>query len=312
MCSPKSSSSGGSKSGSSSSGNGKKLTFKTKEADNGINIVSSKQNIDGKSKYNQEYWANQIAPKVYDSSGKNIGGLGLTQAEVAAAQKAIGMDKAYSGDKVVTTANKDTAAFKLAKVTGSDATIQNGGVVKTTSKSGLFDERTTDKYDYSGNNPDVTVKTYDHKFDAFGKEIRLGAKTSTTFVDGTATNTVTNATGAANGVNSVVTNANADDIDDTVVADTVVSKSGTGTTKGTVTSTTPIIITKKDGGAVTKTKTTIDDTSLGGSAGAIANPDGLKNILAVSKGKRMKGKRNLRIAKTGQRVAGAGVGLNIA
>ena len=297
MCSPKSSSSGGSKSGGGGGDN------------KNLNIVSSKQNIDGKSKYNQEYWANQIAPKVYDSSGKNIGGLGLTQAEVAAAQKAIGMDKAYSGDKVVTTANKDTAAFKLAKVTGSDATIQNGGVTKTTSKSGLFDERTTDKYDYSGNNPDVTVKTTDPKFDIFGKEIRLGAKTSTTFVDGTATNTVTNATGAANGVNSVVTNANADDIDDTVVADTVVSKSGTGTATSTSTGTGTVTATP----ARTKFVPAIVDPSLGGSqAGAIANPDGLKNILAVSKGKRMKGKRNLRISKTGQRVAGAGVGLNIA
>ena len=243
------------------------------------------------------------------STTKNIGGLGLTQAEVAAAQDKLGIKKTYSGDKVVTTANKDTAAFKLAKLTGSDATIQNGGVVKTTSKSGLFDERTTDKYDYSGNNPDVTVKTTDPKFDIFGKEIRLGAKTSTTFVDGTATNTVTNATGAANGVNSVVTNANADDIDDTVVADTVVSKSGTGTATSTSTGTGTVTATP----ARTKFVPAIVDPSLGGSqAGAIANPDGLKNILAVSKGKRMKGKRNLRIAKTGQRVAGAGVGLNIA
>ena len=298
MCDPKSSSSGGG-GGGGGSGNGKKLTFKTKESDNGLNIVSSRQNIDGKSTYNQEYWANQIRSKA-------DGGLGLTQSQVAAAQDKLGIKKAYSGDKVVTTANKDTAAFKLAKLTGSDAVLGDG-VTKTTSKSGLFGEHTTDNYDYSGNNPDVTVKTTDPVLDIYGNKIRVGSKTSTTFVDGTATNTVTNATGADNGVGSTVAAANADAIDDTVVADTVVSKSGTGTATATGTGTataTP---------ARTKFVPRIVDPELGGSqAGAIANPDGLKNILAVSKGKKMKGKRNLRVAKTGQRVAGAGVGLNIA
>ena len=302
MCNSKSSSGGGGGGGGGGgSGNGKKLTFKTKEDDNGLNIVSSRQNIDGKSTYNQEYWANQIRSKA-------DGGLGLTQSQVAAAQDKLGIKKAYSNDRVVTTANKDTAAFKLAKLTGSDAVLGDG-VTKTTSKSGLFGEHTTDNYDYSGNNPDVTVKTTDPQFDIYGNKIRVGAKTSTTFVDGTATNTVTNATGAANGVNSVVTNANADDIDDTVVADTVVSKSGAGTATSTGTGTGTVTATP----ARTKFVPAIVDPSLGGSqAGAIANPDGLKNILAVSKGKKMKGKRNLRIAKTGQRVAGAGVGLNIA
>ena len=298
MCSPKSSSSGSSKSGGGGGDN------------KNLNIVSSKQNIDGKSKYNEAYWANQIAPKVYDSSGKNIGGLGLTQAEVAAAQDKLGIKKTYSGDKVVTTANKDTAAFKLAKVTGSDAVLGDG-VTKTTSKSGLFGENTTDNYDYSGNNPDVTVKTTDPVLDIYGNKIRVGSKKSTTFVDGTATNTVTNATGAANGVNSVVTKANADNINDTKVADTVVS--GVSTSGGTATATGTGTGTATATPARTKFVPAIVDPSLGGNqAGAIANPDGLKNILAVSKGKRMKGKRNLRISKTGQRVAGAGVGLNIA
>ena len=287
MCDPKAGGSSSSKSG----GNG---------GNNKLNIVSSKQNIDGKSRYNQEYWANQIKSKA-------DGGLGLTQAEVAAAQKAIGMDKAYSGDKVVTTANKDTAAFKLAKVTGSDAVLGDG-VTKTTSKSGLFGENTTDNYDYSGNNPDVTVKTTDPKFDIFGKEIRLGAKTSTTFVDGTATNTVTNATGAANGVNSVVTKANADDINDTKVADTVVSGSGTGTTKAKDTKGTVVV--KKDEGAVTKKAVPVADTSLGGGANNANSALANKNSLAIARNRRSKSRR--RYLRSGTAVAGGGnTSLNI-
>ena len=292
MCSPKSSSSGGSKSGGGGGDN------------KNLNIVSSKQNIDGKSKYNEAYWANQIKSKA-------DGGLGLTQAEVAAAQKAIGMDKAYSGDKVVTTANKDTAAFKLAKVTGSDAVLGDG-VTKTTSKSGLFGENTTDNYDYSGNNPDVTVKTNDPQFDIFGNKIRVGAKTSTTFVDGTATNTVTNATGADNGVNSVVTNANADDIDDTVVADTVVSKSPVVPPKKpfvppVVPPVPPVV---KEEGAAKPKAVPVADTSLGGGANnsnsALAN----KNSLAIARNRRSKSRR--KYLRSGTAVAGGGnTSLNI-
>ena len=299
---------GNSKSGGDGNGNGKKKDFGAKKADNDLNIVSSRQNIDGKSKYNQTYWANQIAPKVIDANGKNIGGLGLTQAQVGAAQDKVGMNKAYSNDRVVTTANKDTALFKLKKLTGSMATLGNG-VTKSTSTSGLFNENTTDKYDYAGNNPDVTIKTTDPKFDIFGKEIRLGAKKSTTFVDGTATNTVTNPTGAANGVGSTVAKANADGVKDTVVADTVVSTSGATGATGTTGKTSAATATP----ARTKFVPRIVDPELGGQqAGAIANPDGLKNILAVSKKKQSRGKKMLRIAKTGQRVSGSGVGLNIA
>jgi len=289
---------GNSKSGGDGNGNGKKKDFGAKTTDNSLNIVSSKQNIDGKSKYNQAYWANQIKSKA-------DGGLGLTQAEVRAAKEKVGDKKAYSGDRVVTTANKDTALFKLKKLTGSMATLGNG-VTKSTSKSGLFNENTTDTYDYAGNNPDVTIKTTDPKFDIFGKEIRLGDKTSTTFVDGTATNTVTNATGADNGVGSTVATANADGLDDTVVADNVVSTSGTTGATGTTSTVTATP-------ARTQFVPKIVDPTLGGQqAGAIANPDGLKNILAVKKNKQSRGKKMLRIAKTGQRVAGAGVGLNIA
>ena len=307
---------GNSKSGGNGNGNGKKKDFGAKTTDNSLNIVSSKQNIDGKSKYNQAYWANQIAPKVIDANGKNIGGLGLTQAEVRAAKEKVGDKKAYSSDRVVTTANKDAALFKLKKITGSMATLGNG-VTKSTSKSGLFNEHTTDKYDYAGNNPDVIVKTTDPKFDIFGREIRLGDKTSTTFVDGTATNTVTNATGAANGVGSTVAKANADGVDDTVVADNVVSPSVPAVVPAVVPPVLPPVVLppvvdpNPEGASRPKVKSALPETTMA-AAGAIANPDGLKNILAVKKGKQQRGKRNLRTAKTGQRVSGSGVGLNIA
>ena len=73
----------------------------------------------------------------------------------------------------------------------------------------------------------------------------------------------------------------------------------------------PIVDPNLEGSSRPKVKAAIPQTNLS-AAGAIANPDGLKNILAVKKGKQQRGKRNLRTAKTGQRVAGAGVGLNIA
>ena len=73
----------------------------------------------------------------------------------------------------------------------------------------------------------------------------------------------------------------------------------------------PIVDPNSEGATRTKVKAAIPETNLS-AAGAIANPDALKNILAVKKNKQSRGKKMLRIAKTGQRVAGAGVGLNIA
>jgi len=73
----------------------------------------------------------------------------------------------------------------------------------------------------------------------------------------------------------------------------------------------PIVDPNLEGATRTKVKAAIPETNLS-AAGAIANPDALKNILAVKKNKQSRGKKMLRIAKTGQRVAGAGVGLNIA
>ena len=73
----------------------------------------------------------------------------------------------------------------------------------------------------------------------------------------------------------------------------------------------PVVDPNPEGASRPKVKSALPETTMA-AAGAIANPDGLKNILAVKKGKQQRGKRNLRTAKTGQRVSGSGVGLNIA
>jgi len=117
-------------------------------------------------KYNQDYWADQVAK-------------GVPQADIIAEQNSLGNKKAYSGDQVVTKANSDTANFKLKKITGSDATLQNGGVTKTTETSGLAGENFTTTYDYT-NGPKIVQKGTDPVVAG----VRLGDKTSTTYVDG--------------------------------------------------------------------------------------------------------------------------------
>ena len=126
--------------------------------------------------YNQQYWATRLA------EGKAAGNENI-QAELAAEQAKIGMKKAYSGDRVVTEDMKRKASDDLSRVTGSDATIQNGGVTATTKKSGLFDENFETTYDYKGR-PTIVQKGTDPKVSLLGKEVRLGDRTSTTYVDG--------------------------------------------------------------------------------------------------------------------------------
>ena len=98
-----------------------------------------------------------------------------------AEQDSIGMSKAYSGDKVVTADMKRKASDDLSRVTGSMATIENGGVTKTESeKYGLLNERQDTTYDYKGG-PSIVTKANDPSL--FG--LNFGDKASTTYVDGT-------------------------------------------------------------------------------------------------------------------------------
>lgn len=134
--------------------------------------------------YNQAYWADQRAK-------------GVSQADMKAKQDKVGIKKAYSGDKVVTEDMQRKANDDLKRVTGSMAVIDDpdmskadkadltkagilvGGVEKTEEKSGLFDRNVKTTYDYKGG-PSIVTKSDDPKIG----DVRLGEKTSTTFVDG--------------------------------------------------------------------------------------------------------------------------------
>ena len=226
-------------------------------------------------KYNQAYWAKQKAD-------------GVSQADMKAEQDKVGIKKAYSGDKVITKANSDTAALKLKSVTGSMATLQNGGVTKTEKKSGLLGEKLDTTYDYKGGPKIVTRAT-----DPVIKGVRLGKKTSTTFVDGTeyATKTGSDPLGRDAKVTRPET---AGHITDKVK---IPSKN------------TPAKL------AIPKAKGSNQSTASNGSSGpalATNQPDNLKNLLAVKKNKQREGKRSTRNKNRGVAVSGGGFsGLNI-
>ena len=133
-----------------------------------INLSKDNKTVAATPKYDQEYWAGKRAS-------------GVSQADMKAEQDSIGMKKAYSGDKVVTADMKRKASDDLSRVTGSMATIENGGVTKTESeKYGLLNERQDTTYDYKGG-PSIVTKANDPSL--FG--LNFGDKASTTYVDGT-------------------------------------------------------------------------------------------------------------------------------
>ena len=132
--------------------------------------------------YNQAYFAARL-------SG------GATQAELKAEQDAIGMKKSYSGDRVITPDMQRKASDDLSRVTGSMATLQNGGVTKTVGDPyGFFGENQDTTYNYKGG-PSIVTRANDPSL--FG--VGLGAKTSTTFVDGVAVAKKTGGDGLGNG-----------------------------------------------------------------------------------------------------------------
>ena len=147
------------------------LLDKTKPADpkptKALNISKDNKTVAAAPKYNQAYWADQKAK-------------GVSQADMKAEQDSIGKKKAYSGDTVVTPDMQRRASDDLSRVTGSMATLQNKGVTKTEEKSGLLGEKLDTTYDYKGG-PSIVTRATDPTI----KGIRLGDKTSTTFVDGT-------------------------------------------------------------------------------------------------------------------------------
>ena len=148
--------------------------------------VSDKYRNDDVS-YNQAYWA-----------AKKAGG--ASQADMKTQQDSIGIKKAYSGDKVITEDMKRKASDDLSRITGSMAVLDEsgdpemtaakkadltkagilvGGVTKTKEQSGLFGEKLDTTYNYKGG-PSIVTRATDPTI----KGVRLGDKTSTTFVNG--------------------------------------------------------------------------------------------------------------------------------
>ena len=237
-----------------------------------INLSKDNKTVAAVPKYDEAYWAKKRAD-------------GVSQPDMKAAMDKIGIKKAYSGDRVVTKANSDTAALKIKKVTGSMATIENGGVTKTEKKGGLLGEKLDTTYDYKGGPKIVTRAT-----DPTIKGVRFGEKKSTTYVDGTEYATKTG--------------------HDPLGKDAKVTRPETA---GHITDTVKIPTKTKatPAPAVGSNQGTASELA-GGPAGTSIQPDNLKNILAVKKNKQRQGKRKLR-GKRNDSVAfgNGGVGLNI-
>jgi hypothetical protein len=161
------------------------------DPNDGKNLSYNNETVATKDKYNQAYWAKQLA------SGKS-------QTEIKAMQDAAG-SKVYSGAEVVSKDNKRTALDTLKRVTGSDATIQNGGVTRDWERSGLLGENVKGTFKWNdgttvttmANNPVVGGK-FNEVTGRIDGGTRLGDYNSTTF-SGTG-----NYTGATAGSNDTV------------------------------------------------------------------------------------------------------------
>ena len=144
-------------------------------------------------RYNQKYWADKLA------KGKADGNDDI-QGDLKREMDSIGKKKAYSGDKVITEDMKRKASDDLSRITGSMAVLDEsgdpemtaakkadltkagilvGGVTKTKEQSGLFGEKLDTTYNYKGG-PSIVTRATDPTI----KGVRLGDKTSTTFVNG--------------------------------------------------------------------------------------------------------------------------------
>ena len=171
------------------------------DKNDGTNLSFNNDTVAAKDKYNQAYWANQIAPKNI-VNGKNIGGAGLTQAEIKKAMDAAG-GKVYSGASVVSDANMKTGLDTLKRVTGSDAVVGDG-VTREWTQSGLLGTKVRGDFTWDdgtkvttmADNP-VVGGTFNPVTGRFDGGVRLGDYNSTTFV-GTG-----NYTGKTAGTNEV-------------------------------------------------------------------------------------------------------------
>jgi hypothetical protein len=131
-------------------------------------IITDKYRNDEPS-YNQEYWAGQRAK-------------GVSQADMKAQQDKIGMNKAYSGDVVVSDRDRLAAQYKL-KGMGEEAAKQGIKPETTVTKKGFFDETTVtnQKYDFGDGKPYSFTQ---EKTSPVINGVRLGKDTTKAYADG--------------------------------------------------------------------------------------------------------------------------------
>jgi len=153
-----------------------KATAKANSEKKNPNLSYGNETVAEKDKYNQAYWAKQVADP------------NVSQADIKKKMDAVGMKKAYSGAQVVSKGNKKTADDTVKRVTGSDATIQNGGVTRDWTRSGLLGEKVRGDFKWKdgtqvttmANNP-VLGGTFNEVTGRIDGGTRFGDYNSTTF-----------------------------------------------------------------------------------------------------------------------------------
>jgi len=129
----------------------------------------------GPDKFNQEYYAKLKAS-------------GMSTSDILDIQKKAPGGNAYSGATVVSEDQKRRANDTLDRVTGSMATLQNGGVTRKYSQSGLFGENIKGEFAYKDGTKITTLAddpviggTFNEKTGRIENGVRLGNRQVTTF-----------------------------------------------------------------------------------------------------------------------------------
>ena len=129
----------------------------------------------GPDKFNQEYYAKLKAN-------------GMSTSDILDIQKKAPGGNAYSGATIVSEDQKRRANDTLSRVTGSMATLQNGGVTRKYSQSGLFGENIKGEFAYKDGTKITTLAddpviggTFNEKTGRIEDGVRLGNRQVTTF-----------------------------------------------------------------------------------------------------------------------------------
>ena len=146
------------------------------DPNDGKNLSFNNQTVaSGPDKFNQEYYAKLKAN-------------GMSTANILDIQKTAPGGNAYSGATVVSEDQKRLANDTLSRVTGSMATLQNKGVTRKYSQSGLFGENIKGEFNYKDGTKITTLAddpvvrgTFNPKTGRIEGGFRLGSRQVTTF-----------------------------------------------------------------------------------------------------------------------------------